>query len=320
MRYTENVTFCGTGLDRGAALRENSDWLRLALRRQGARVLPVWRGKIPIRMGQSAKLAWLPPDCDCFKDSSESPILLGLPDGNPAFARDISNWDPGESARPSEFLDASKQSHPDIPDECFFVDLRLHMTQLDAREAELAAIAKAVLGWHSTHRYCARCGRPSHPECAGWRRDCNHCDSQHFCRTDPVVIMLITRGNSVLVGRSYEWPSKTYSLLAGFMEPGETVEAAVRREVFEETSVRVGEVEMLTTQPWPFPTSLMIGCRGEALSSEINIDATEIEDAKWLSREDMLDVYAGIREGVAPPRKGAIAHFIIYSWLAGKLH
>ena len=319
LRIADEVTFGGTGFDRAAALRENAESLESALGEKAARILPVWRGKIPVQCCESAKLGWVAPGNDCFKDSVEPPILLGLPEGIPSFARDISKWNPGESVQATGFYDASEQSHPDFPDSWAFVDLRLHMTRLDAREAELAATAKAALGWHSSHKFCAKCGQPSRPECGGWRRDCSSCNSQHFCRTDPVVIMLITRGNSVLVGRSHEWPRKTYSLLAGFMEPGETVAAAVRREVFEETSVRVGAVEMLATQPWPFPTSLMIGCRGEALSSEINIDPAEIQDAKWLAREEMLDVYAGLREDIAPPRKGAIAHFLLYNWLSDRL-
>ncbi|MDE0112019.1 MAG: NAD(+) diphosphatase [Albidovulum sp.] len=319
MRIAEEVTFGGTGYDRAAWLRESAESLGLALDQGTARILPVWRGKIPLRNGENPMLGWVERGSSCFKDSLEPPILLGMPEGIPSFAQDISNWVPGGPGPDPGFLDASKQSHPELPDGWEFVDLRLHMTRLDANEAELAAVAKATLGWHASHQFCARCGQPSYPECAGWRRDCHSCKSQHFCRTDPVVIMLVKRGNSILVGRSREWPSKTYSLLAGFMEPGETAAAAVRREVFEETSVKVGAVEILATQPWPFPTSLMIGCRAEALSSEIKIDPVEIEDAKWLSREEMLDVYAGAREDVAPPRKGAIAHFLIYNWLCDRL-
>ena len=319
MRIAEEVTFGGTGFDRAVALRENRESLESALRAETSRVLPIWHGKIPLQSRESDRLGWVPYDSDCFKDSVEPPILLGTADGIPSFARDISNWNPDESVLASGFYDVSQQSHPDFPEEWVFVDLRLHMTRLEAQEAELAAIAKAALGWHSSHKFCSRCGQPSHAECAGWRRDCVSCNSQHFCRTDPVVIMLITRQNSVLVGRSHAWPKKTYSLLAGFMEPGETVAAAVRREVFEETSVRVGSVEMLATQPWPFPASLMIGCIGEALSTEIKIDPAEIEDAVWLSREEMLDVYAGLREDVAPPRKGAIADFLLYNWLGDRL-
>lgn len=154
---------------------------------------------------------------------------------------------------------------------------------------------------------------------AGWQRDCPSCDRKHFPRTDPVVIMLITHGNSVLMGRSPQWPEGMYSLLAGFVEPGETIEAAVRREVFEEAGVRVGDVEYLASQPWPYPSSLMFGCRGEALTRDITIDPIEIEDALWITREEMLDVFAGTHPVIKPARIGAIAHFIMQHWLADKL-
>lgn len=131
--------------------------------------------------------------------------------------------------------------------------------------------------------------------------------------------MLITQGNSVLLGRSPHWPEKMYSLLAGFVEPGETIEAAVRRETFEEAGVQVGEVSYLASQPWPFPASLMIGCAGEAVSKDINIDPLEIEDARWVTREDMVEVLAERHDEISPVRKGAIARFLIEHWLADRL-
>jgi NAD+ diphosphatase len=131
--------------------------------------------------------------------------------------------------------------------------------------------------------------------------------------------MLITHGNSVLMGRSPGWPEGMYSLLAGFVEPGETMEAAVRREVFEETGVRVGEVSYLASQPWPFPASLMLGCAGQAISRDITIDPSEIEDALWVTREEMMRIVAGEHASILPARKGAIAHFLLEHWLADRL-
>jgi NAD+ diphosphatase len=154
---------------------------------------------------------------------------------------------------------------------------------------------------------------------AGWQRTCRACNASHFPRTDPVVIMLITQGKSVLMGRSPGWPEGMYSLLAGFVEPGETLEAAVRREVFEEAGVKVGAVSYLSGQPWPFPASLMFGCAGEALSKEINIDPVEIEDAVWVTREEMMEVFAGAHDKLRPARRGAIAHFLLENWLADTL-
>jgi NAD+ diphosphatase len=154
---------------------------------------------------------------------------------------------------------------------------------------------------------------------AGWRRACPACGAQHFPRTDPVVIMLVLHGNAVLLGRSPAWPEGMYSLLAGFMEPGESIEAAVRRETREETGVPVGDVDYLSSQPWPFPSSLMLGCRGMALSRTIERDATEIEDALWLSREDTLAAMDGRLPGIRPARHGSIARFLLDRWLADRL-
>ena len=187
------------------------------------------------------------------------------------------------------------------------------------RDAELAATAKAVLGWHATHRFCACCGHASESHEGGWQRRCPACGARHFPRTDPVVIMLITHGNSVLMGRSPNWPDKMYSLLAGFVEPGETMEAAVRREVAEEAGVHVGEVAYLASQPWSFPASLMLGCRGEALTREITLDPAELEDAQWITREELLAVRAGESDRMKPARKGSIAHFLLERWLSDTL-
>ena len=154
---------------------------------------------------------------------------------------------------------------------------------------------------------------------AGWQRNCQTCGAPHFPRTDPVVIMLITHGNAVLMGRSPGWPDGMYSLLAGFVEPGETMEAAVRREVEEEAGIVVGRVDYLSSQPWPYPSSLMFGCRGEALGTDITIDPAEIEDARWFTREEIADAFAGRHPILKPARKGAIAHFILWNWLADTL-
>jgi NAD+ diphosphatase len=193
------------------------------------------------------------------------------------------------------------------------------MVTLSPREAELAATARALLGWHRSHRFCARCGAASAPDRGGWIRRCPSCGTSHFPRTDPVVIMLVTRGDRVLLGRSPGWPERMYSLLAGFVEPGETVEGAVRREVAEETGVRVGRVGYLASQPWPFPASLMLGCWGEALSEEITLDPVELHDALWIGRSELLEVFAGAHPRIRAPREGAIAGFLLRHWLADRL-
>ncbi len=193
------------------------------------------------------------------------------------------------------------------------------MTHLSARDAELAATARALFGWHRSHRFCATCGNESSIAVAGWQRNCHSCGTAHFPRTDPVVIMLITSQNKVLMGRSPGWPEGMYSLLAGFVEPGETLEAAVRREVLEETNIKVESVTYLSSQPWPFPSSLMFGCRGNAINEKITIDPNEIEDALWVSREDVLESFIGTHPFLKPAREGSIAHFLLHNWLADRL-
>jgi NAD+ diphosphatase len=317
MQHGEDVTFGTSRLDRAAALRGRPEELA-ALQKTG-RVLAVWRGK-PLVRSDGGGLGWLPADHKALARAPASVFLGREADGQASFAADLSAWEPesGSGAEQS-FIDQSRQIHPDIGVACAFEDLRAVMTTLSARDAELAATSRALLHWHRTHGFCAACGARSDLAQAGWQRTCPSCGAQHFPRTDPVVIMLITHGNRVLLGRNTVWPEGMYSLLAGFIEPGETVEAAVRREVQEESGVRVGPVRYLTSQPWPFPANLMLGCRGEALSDAITLDPAELEDALWLTREDLLQVFAGRHPKVRAPRNGAIASFLLRNWLADRL-
>lgn len=184
-----------------------------------------------------------------------------------------------------------------------------------AEELGLLAMAKSMLDWHNRHRFCANCGAPTKAAQAGFRRDCEACGAQHFPRTDPVVIMLVTRGDKCLLGRQARFPEKMYSCLAGFLEPGETIEDAVRRETFEEAGVRVGAVRYLASQPWPFPSSIMIGCQAEALTDEINFDGEELEDARWFSKDDIRRMLEGTHEHFAAPSPIAIANHLVREWL-----
>lgn len=317
MRDAEQVTFGGSGLDRAARLRGDAVGLAALSRRPDARTLAIWRGKV---LARGADLAWLRPDHPVFSEAPP-PVFLGLDGEAPRFARDIGAWDPppGAAAPAGGFLDTTEQAHPLVGPGAAFAELRSLMAGLSPREAECAATARALTGWHRSHGFCAACGAPTDVAMAGWQRQCAACGTHHFPRTDPVVIMLILSGNSVLLGRSPGWPEGMYSLLAGFMEPGETVEAAVRREVAEETGVPVGRVSYLASQPWPFPASLMIGARGEALDRRIVPDETEIEDALWLSREDVAAAFRGAHPRLRPPRRGAIAGFLLAAWLADRL-
>lgn len=314
MRNAESVTFGGSGLDRAAALR--GDPVKIAGLLAGGSVLPLWRGK-PLLDAKG--LVWVPPDHPVLQGAGPA-VFLGLDKGHARFARDISGWTPDTPVSDAPvFLDPNLQTHPALPDSHAFQDLRNVMSMLTPREAELAATAKAVLHWHQSHGFCAACGQKSDMVQAGWQRSCPACGAQHFPRTDPVVIMLVTRGNRLLIGRNTVWPEGMYSLLAGFVEPGETLEAAVRREVVEESGVRIGAVRYLASQPWAFPASLMFGCIAEAVSDEITLDPAELQDALWINREDMVTVLAGQHPTIKAGRKGAIAHFLISNWLADNL-
>lgn len=280
-----------------------------------ALVLPVWRGHVPTDAeGALALIA-----AERFEAAQAYEVFLGLlPGGQPVFARDVSVFAPlvadEEAAPPSPWSTAGVafQEFEGL----IFRDLRAVMTTLTPLEAEMAGTARGLFEWHRSHGFCAACGVKTEMSQAGWQRECPACSASHFPRTDPVVIMLVTHGNSVLLGRNENWPERMYSLLAGFVEPGEPIEAAVRREVYEEAGVRVGKVSYVTSQPWPFPASLMLGCRAEALSTEIIIDPVEIEDARWVRREELARAMVGLHEDIAPARKGAIAQVLMAKWLA----
>jgi NAD+ diphosphatase len=206
-------------------------------------------------------------------------------------------------------------------DPAFIVaDLRSVAMQglVPVEELGILAMAKSMLDWHGRHRFCANCGGPTNLSQAGFRRDCATCGSQHFPRTDPVVIMMITRGDQCLLGRQARFVPGSYSCLAGFLEPGETIEDAVRRETFEEAGVRIGPVSYGMSQPWPFPSSIMIGCFGEALSEEIVMDRDELEDARWFSRAEVRLMLAKQHpDGLMVPPSVAIAYHLIRYWAEG---
>jgi NAD+ diphosphatase len=177
------------------------------------------------------------------------------------------------------------------------------------------AEAKALVSWHARHRFCSVCGTPTQTADAGWRRDCPACRTEHFPRTDPVVIMLATEGERCILGRQARFAPGMWSCLAGFVEPGESIEEAVRRETREETGIVCGRVDYVASQPWPFPMSLMIGCRVEALSREITVDRSELEDARWFTREEVLTMLARRHpQNLTAPPPVAIAYHIIRAW------
>lgn len=324
MKAADKVTLAGGGLDRQTERRGQSAAL---LADPAARVLPVWRGRPLVSGGggvEAARLVLCPAGDDFISALGGTQVFLGSLGAGPLFAVDVSNWHPEGTVAHDAGPGRAGEDQPAFalaggPADARFADLRGLIAVLEPGDAEIAAVAKGILEWHRSHGYCACCGSASAPADGGWRRACPSCGGAHFPRTDPVVIMLVIRGNRLLVGRSPGWPEGFYSLLAGFMEPGETVAAAVRREVAEETGVRIGAVRMLTSQPWPFPASLMIGCVAEATSDEITLDPAELDDALWLTREELHSVFAGEHSRIGPPRRGAIAHFLMQMWLADRL-
>lgn len=321
LRPPTAVTFGGGALDRAAHLRGDAAALAAQLAHPDARVLPIWHGK-PLILGPARdRLGLLPTNHPALAAASEAAVFLGQDQGAPRFAVDLDRWQPEDAeAVPADgYADRSEQVHPAVAEPHGFRDLRRSMTRLSATEAELAAAARAVLAWHARHRFCANCGHPTDMVEAGWVRHCPNCGARHFPRTDPVVIMLVTRGDRVLVGGSPRFPEGMFSLLAGFVEPGETLEAAVRREVAEEAGVAVGRVGYLLSQPWPFPASLMVACRAEALSEAIDIDEVEIAEARWVDRAEMLEALAGRHREVAAARPGAVARHVLMLWVAGRV-
>ncbi len=191
------------------------------------------------------------------------------------------------------------------------------LMQLPAAELALFGGARSIADWHARHRFCAQCGGGTHIAKGGWQRNCKVCQAAHFPRVDPVAIMLVEHDGALLVGRGRGWPERSYSALAGFVEPGESVEEGVVREVFEEVGVRVRDVSYIASQPWPFPSQLMIGCHSFADSRELTIDETEIEDAQWFTRAQVADAMANGQDAASfvPPPRTAIAHYLLQHWL-----
>ncbi|MET0438979.1 MAG: NAD(+) diphosphatase [Devosia sp.] len=310
---TSRFAFTSGSLERAAHLRTSED----SYRDDRSQTLIFWRGKVLV--DQDGIPLFAPLDHSALKDCRDRPLFLGITENGPRFASDLTLWAPPEDAATiGQFVDQSLQVHPDWP-AAKFSEVRTIMSALSALDGECVATGKALLAWHSSHRFCANCGNPSTVEHSGWVRKCPQCGTQHFPRTDPVVIMAISRGDELLLGRAPSWPEKMYSLLAGFVEPGETIEAAVRREVLEESRIEVGKVQYVTGQPWPFPMSLMFGCYGEAKSDAITIDPVELADARWVRRDEVLAILDGNHPDISCPRAGTIAGALIAAWAKGEL-
>jgi NAD+ diphosphatase len=271
--------FAGNPLDRVSSQRLDDAWLSSSLEDPKSRFLPLWKLDVLVKKDGSG-LGWARRGLLSRVAGAASPILLGVREGVSHYAIDVSSL-----AEP-----ASELGLGEVAD---FLDVRAVAGQLSGEDAAVVAQARALVDWHATHPFCARCGAATELRQGGALRSCSRCSAEHFPRVNPVVIMLVVQGDRCLLGRQAAWPRGMYSTLAGFVETGETIEEAVRREVLEEAGVTVGEVRYHASQPWPFPSSLMIGCFGEATTDEVTIDKHEIEDARWFSRETILRACRG---------------------------
>ncbi|WP_375426968.1 NAD(+) diphosphatase [uncultured Sphingomonas sp.] len=290
--------FTGGRLDRADRLRNDPDALAAALSDRGARVLVLGPGYEP-QVTEKGRLAWTSlaapdPGEDPTTDPAADLVLLGLEGDHPRFAR-ITNEPGGSPFRSPRLLGALGEMPPG--------------------EAATYAQARAVLDWHARHRFCANCGAPSAVVRAGWVRRCTSCAAEHFPRTDPVVIMIAEHGGRALLGRQASWPPGRFSALAGFVEPGESVEEAVAREIHEEAGVRVEDVRYVASQPWPFPSQLMIACVATAVDDALTLDKTEIEEAIWVDRAAVRAVLAGGEGPFLAPPPYAIAHTLLNRWV-----
>lgn len=294
------IGFSFNPLDRVSGLREDPAYVAEQLNHRAARFIAV-AGDMPIlaKEGETYGAFFTRADIEALADSWQT-IFLGLDhDDTPVFARGFER-DLLEAIAGREDIEA--------------VDLRSIATRglVSPDIVGELGTAKETLDWHTRHRFCANCGHESQAGCAGWRRDCPNCKAQHFPRVDPVVIMLAVDGDRCLMGRQTRFAPKMYSALAGFLEPGETVEDAVRREIREEAGISCSFVSYFASQPWPFPSSLMIGCFARAIGTEISIDKKELEDARWFTQAEVIQMLAECHpDGFNAPKPVAIAHHLL---------
>ncbi len=295
--------YASGGIDRLAGQRRDADWVAARLADPATRLVPVWRSHNLVVEGDRPRPVPLPPQPDLLAAASVI-VLLGSIGEAVHFAIDLS---------PVE----EPQALPPIGGSGSFADLRTVGPLLAHHDGALLAYARGLLHWHSRHGYCGVCGSPCVSAEGGHLRRCTSpaCGAQHFPRTDPAVIMLVHDGDRIVLGRQAVWPPGMHSVLAGFVEPGESLEDAVRREVAEEIGVAVDEVRYHSSQPWPFPASIMLGFTARARGTTISVDPSELESPRWYSRAELLA--SPENETFRLPRRDSIARRLIADWLAG---
>jgi NAD+ diphosphatase len=291
--------YAGGGLDRVSARRKDAAWLAEILAHADTRFVPTWRGSNLI-VANEQRAALLTRDE--LAGLEGEPVLLGVMEEHAYFALDLSRHE-----TPIASLAASSPLE--------FTDLRRVGPLLSRQEGSLLAYARGIAYWHERHRFCGLCGAPTQSVEGGHVRRCTNaaCETTHFPRTDPAVIMLVHDGERCLLGRKRGWPTGMHSTLAGFVEPGESLEEAVAREVFEETGIVVDEVKYHSSQPWPFPASLMLGFHARARSTAIAVDGEEIEHAQWYERKFLLTRRDD--DALRLPRRDSIARRLVEDWL-----
>ena len=305
----EIYCFAGNPLDRVSERRRDAGWISSLLDQPSTRLIPLRDLKPPIHNSGETTLDWQPvaPWREAIA-AGATLVLLGIAQGRAHFALDATGTD--------------LPPDPTIEN----IDVRTLAPLIAGTEAAILAEARSIVDWHARHRFCAQCGTPSNVAAGGWTRRCPNCKAHHFPRVDPVVIMLAVRGERALLGRGHRRPGARFSCLAGFMEPGETLEDAVRREVCEESGIRCGRVRYLASQPWPFPSTLMMGFLAEGLTEEITVDPEELVEARWFHRDEIRDMVARAATGdpdpaaTVPSLPGpvAIAHQICRRWATGR--
>jgi len=300
------IVFTGNPLDRVSPKRGDAEWLRAQLDDSSARVLAMWNGRplveTPSDEGreEGARLAYLTVEQAraAAGDRAEGLLLLGLDGEAPVFAVEVLG-----------------EAEPDFAGR--FAELRAVALALSRPEAGIVATAKSLFDWHRRHGYCSACGNASRSVDAGWRRVCPACETEHFPRVDPVVIMLAVSNGRCLLGRNAGWPEGRMSALAGFMEPGETIEAACARELNEEAGLVVRSVAYHSSQPWPFPSSLMIGLMADVEEGPAVPDGVELVELRWFTRDEAREVLEGRHAEVAAPSALGVARALLESWCAG---